>query len=143
MTDIAVFSQPYQTEDRSWLLSEFEDCYAEGGTLSVAAFVAGQHYVNGYIPSGTLLGVITTGGLLAPYLDAAGDGTNTCVGILLHSVRVLNPLGVALVKVGVAYSRYNMVVSQARLPFVVGTAAAGGYVDAAAKTDLKNVLFLA
>lgn len=143
MTDFTVFSQSYQTEDRSWLLSEFEDCYAESGTLSVAAFNAGQHYANGYIPSGTALGKITSSGLLAPYLDAASDGSQTCIGYLLSSVRVLNPIGGVLAKIGVAYSRYNLVVSQGRLPFTSGTAAAGGYIDANGIADLKNVLHLA
>ena len=96
MTDIGVFTQSFQSEDRSWLLSEFEDAYAIGGTLDITKFTAGTHYANGYIPSGTILGQVTTGGLWGPYDDTAVDGRNTAIGILASSLRVLNPVGVAL-----------------------------------------------
>lgn len=146
MTNIAVFQQPFQTEDRSWLLSDFDDIYAEGGTLSVAAFTAATHYPNGYLPSGTLVGVITASGLLGPYDGTATDGRQTCTGLTVDSVTFFNytPVNGLLTSIGVAVTRFNAVVSQARLPFNATNAATGrGYVDAAAITALRNVLFLA
>lgn len=144
MTDIGVFSQPYQSEDRSWLLSDFGDVYAEGGTLDITTLTAATHYPNGYLPSGFAIGKVTTGGLLGPYDDTASDGRQTCIGVTVQSVRILNPLGVALAKVGIAYTRYNAVISLARLPFNSTNAATGrGYIDANGQTDLKNILFLA
>jgi len=139
MTYIGVFTQQYQSEDRSWLLSEFDDCYGEGGTLDVSTFTAGTHYPNGYLPSGTAVGIITASGKLGPYDPAASDGTETCVGLTLGDARILDPIGGTRAAVGVAYTRYNAVVSLARLPFQSGT----GSLDAAGQTDLSHVLCLA
>jgi hypothetical protein len=144
MTDIGVFSQPFQAEDRSWLLSEFEDAYCPGLTLDISKFTQATHYANGFIPSGTVLGLVTATGLYGPYDDTAADGRQTATGILVGSVRAINPLGGALAKVGGAQVVYNAVVSVARLPFNSTNAATGrGYIDAAGQTDLKFLYFAA
>lgn len=67
MTDITVFAQQFQTEDRSWLLTVFGREYRSNIQLDVTAFTQGTHYPNGYIPSGTPLGKITASGLWGPY----------------------------------------------------------------------------
>lgn len=144
MTDIGVFTQPFQTEDRSWLLSEFEDAYSISGTIDVSQFTLATHYPNGFIPSGTILGLVTATGLWGPYNDTATDGRQTAVGILNSAVRVLNPLGGPLTKIGVAAIVYNAVISQAKLPFnATNAATARGYIDAAGIADLSKLLFLA
>jgi hypothetical protein len=144
VTDIGVFSQPFQTEDRSWLLSEFEDAYSISGTLDVTQFTLATHYPNGFIPSGTILGVVTATGLWGPYNDTAADGRQTAVGILNSAIRVLNPIGGALTKIGAAAIVYNAVISQSKLPFNSGNAATPrGYIDAAGIADLSKLLFLA
>jgi hypothetical protein len=142
MTDIAVFTQPFAAEDLSWNLTPRWGGFVAQGTIDVTKFNAAQTYPNGYIPSGAILGVVTAGGLLAPYLDAAVDGTQTAVGILAASVQVLQPTGVAKAKVGVAYMVHG-IISQARLPFTVGNQALGGYIDANGRTDLKLIYFAA
>lgn len=141
MTDIAVFTQPFQAEDLSWDLSNPEVPYVESGTLDITKFVQAQHFANGYIPSGTVLGKVTASGLLGPYLDAASDGTQTAVGILRASIQVVQPTGALKAKVGCPVLRAFGVIRTVRLPFLVGNAAAGGYIDAAAQTDLKNLFF--
>jgi len=146
LTDFSVQTLSFTAEDRSWLLSEFEDAYAFSGTIDVSKFTAATHFPNGYIPSGTVLGAVTSGGLLGPYDDTAVDGRQTAVGILLSAVRVwTNPWGgTPLAKVGVAYVAPFIVVSQARLPFNSGNAASGrGYIDANGITDLKLTYFAA
>lgn len=144
MTDIGVFSQPFTAEDRSWLLSEFEDCYCPGGTLDITKFTLATHYPNGYIPSGTVLAPVTATGLYGPYDDTAVDGRAVASGILVGSVRVINPLGVALAKVGIAQVVYNAVISVSKLPFNATNAATGrGYIDAAGQADLKFLYFAA
>lgn len=144
MTDIGVFSQPFTAEDRSWLLSDPDNAYASGATLDISKFTAATHYPNGYIPSGVVLGVVTATGLYGPYDDTAADGRQTATGITFGSVRAINPLGVALAKVGVAQVVYNAVISVARLPFNSTNAATGrGYIDAAGQTDLKFLYFAA
>lgn len=145
MTDFSVQTLSFTAEDRSWLLSEFEDVYAFSGTIDVTKFTQATHFVNGYIPSGTVLGTVTTGGLLGPYDDTQTDGRQTASGILLSSVRVIQPwTGTALAKVGVAFVRSFAVVSQSKLPFNSTNAATGrGYIDANGIADLKLIDFAA
>ncbi|MGI9091549.1 MAG: head decoration protein [Gemmatimonadaceae bacterium] len=143
MTDIGVFTQPYLAEDRSWLLSEPDNAYQIGGTLSIPAFTQAVHYPNGYIPSGTVVGLITASGLYGPYDDTATDGRQTAVGVLFGSIRVLNPVGGTLVKVGGAFiAGGSPSIATSRLPFNSTNAATGrGYIDAAGQVDLKFVQF--
>lgn len=143
MTDISVFSTPFQAENLSWDLSSPGVPYVESGTLDVSLFNAAQHFPNGFIPSGTVLGKVTAGGALGPYLDTAGDGRQTAVGVLRASVQVLQPTGVAKTKIGVAVMKAFGVISVSKLPFTSGTAALGGYIDAAGQTDLKSLFFAA
>lgn len=144
MTDIGVFSQPFTAEDRSWLLSEPEDAYCPGLSLDIAKFTQATHYPNGFIPSGTALGLVTATGLYGPYDDTAVDGRQAATGILFGSIRAINPLGYALAKVGAAQVVYSAVISVSRLPFNAGNAAAGrGYIDTAGQADLKFIYFAA
>lgn len=139
MTDIGVYTHSYQAEKLDWDLGHPHQGFEGSGTLSVAAFTQAQHFANGYLPSGTILGKLTSGGLLAPYLDANSDGSNVAVGILKASVKMVNDDGTLKVKVGCAFWVAFRPISVAKLPFTSGTAAAGGYVDADAKTDLPLI----
>lgn len=145
MTDIAVFNQPLQSEDLSWDLTPPHGGFDQQGVLGIAAFTQAQHFPNGYIPAGTVLAKGTSGtfnGLLIPYLDAGTLGASAAVGILKASVKVVQPNGAVQTKVGCAYRVHGMV-SVARLPFTVGNAAAGGYIDANGQADLKFIYFAA
>lgn len=143
MTDIGVFTQPFQAENLSWDLSNPGVPYVEAGTLDVSLFTAAQHFPNGFIPSGTVLGVKTSSGLLGPYLDAAADGRQTAVGFLRASVQVLQPNGAAKTKIGVAVLKAFGVVSVGKLPLTSGGAAAGGFLDANGQADLTKIHFAA
>jgi hypothetical protein len=63
MTNIGVFSKPYQTEDRSWLLTELEDAFKLSGTLDITTLTKATHYANYYVPSGLVVGKVTASGL--------------------------------------------------------------------------------
>lgn len=67
MTDIGVFTQPLLAEDLSWDLTPPGQGFDVGGTLLISAFTQAQHFPNGYLPSGTVLGKITSSGLWGPY----------------------------------------------------------------------------
>lgn len=142
MTDIGVFTQPFQAEDLSWDLSNPETPYVESGTLDITLFTQAQHFANGYIPSGTVLGKVTATGLLGPYLDAAVDGRTTAVGILRGSIQVVQPTGAIKSKVGCAVLKAFGVVRIPRLPFTSGNAAGGGYIDANGQADLPRIHFV-
>lgn len=145
MTDISVFSQSLQTEDRSWdLTPDKEMSHDVGGTIDVSAFTQAQHFVNGFIPSGAVLCLFTGGGhsgFYGPYLDAGSNGQATAVGILRSSVTVVQPNGALKTKVGCAITKAFAVVSKSHLPFTSGTAAAGGYLDTDAQADLPLIYF--
>lgn len=144
MTDFAVYTQPYNPEDLSWDLSGAgEGVYAEGATLDISKFTQAQHFPNGYIPSGTILGKVTASGLLGPYLDAASDGTQTAVGILRGSIRVVTSTGAIKSKVGCSVVKAFQAVSISHLPFNSTSAAAGGYIDANGQADLPRIHFAA
>jgi hypothetical protein len=142
--DIGVQSTQYQVEDRSWLLSELGTTPGENPTvvLDISKFTQAQHFANGYIPSGTVLGKVTATGLYGPYLDAASDGTQTAVEILSASVRVTRQDGSLPAKVGGA-GVHRGEVDPAKLPFTSSNAAAGGYIDTNGKADLKFINFRA
>lgn len=143
MTDISVSTQQFQAEDLSWDLSNPAVPFVDSGTLDVSLFNQAQHFPNGFIPSGTYLGKKTAGGLLGPYLNAAADGRETCVGVLRHSIQVVQTNGSLKTKIGVAVMKAFGVIKESRLPFTSGTAALGGYVDAAAKADLPQLFHTA
>ena len=141
MTDIGVYTQPFQAENLSWDLSRPDVPFVDSGTLDVSLFTAAQHFPNGYIPSGTVLGKVTASGLLGPYLDAATDGRQTAVGVLRASIQVLNPNGTAKSKVGCPVLKAFGVVKTSALPLTSGTAAGGGYIDANGQADLPRLHF--
>lgn len=98
MTNIGVETKSFQLpNDRSWLLSIWGQGPGENPTvlLDVSTFTAGTHFPNGYIPSGTALGVITASTdankiTVGPYDDAAVDGRGTFFGFLHSDVKVPN-----------------------------------------------------
>lgn len=140
MTDITVFSQSAQVEDLSWDLTPPHGGWEINGVLDVTAFNPAQHYANGYLKSGIVLGRNTTTQLLGPYLGSASNGTQTAVGLLKASVSLVQPTGVAKAKVGCAV-RVHAIISERQLPYTSSNAALGGYVDAAARTALRNIYF--
>lgn len=144
MTYPGVETVSYQTEKRSWLRSLHGTDITKSVVLDVSIFNAAQ-YPNGYIPSGTVLGVISASSnanvtVVGPYDDTASDGRQTAAGILFSSVKVPNladltkdPGGAMLV---------HCFVREAKLPFQSGQTGRG-YIDANGKTDLKLIDFSA
>lgn len=133
MTDIAVETQTYLPADRPWLLFESsgpnQPVPTDAGVLNFALFTAGTHYPNGFLPSGLVLGRVTTGGRLGPYDNTATDGRQTAVGFLYNSTRVPSDTSR---KVAAAIVDVFAVVSESRLP-------SGHGLDAAGKVDLPLI----
>jgi hypothetical protein len=141
MTDISVFSQAFQFEDLSWDLTPVGSAFIIGGTLDTSLLNAGQHYPNGYLKSGFVIGKVTTGGLLGPYLDAAVDGRTKAVGILRASVKIARyGDGSVIPKIGVSVLVHGQV-DPTKLPYTSGNAATGGYLDANGQADLPLIYF--
>jgi hypothetical protein len=137
-TNIAVTSNAYQVEKRSWLIPQPGSVgpgYTPSGTLLPSLFTAGTHYPNGFIPSGTVLGRVTASGYLGPFDPAATDGRQTAVGLLFSSVGV--NAAVPTQPVGGAFVAAFAVVRTAKLPFQSGV----GSLTAAARTALATIYF--
>jgi len=65
--DIAVHTDVFAIEDRSWLGSAFGTNATRTITLDLSLFSSTTHYPAGYLPSGMVLGRVTSSGLYGPY----------------------------------------------------------------------------
>jgi hypothetical protein len=140
-TDINVISTAYQVEKRSWYLGSADDPgFIQSITLDVSAFNA-VHYPNGYIPSGTILAVLDSGGKAVPYLDAGTGGAGVAKGILFSAVKIPN-LSDLTKDVGGAMLVAFAPVSVAKLPFTSSTTQ-GGFIDTAGKAELPLIYWAA
>lgn len=79
--DLSVKTDTIGRDDQSWLGSARGTSQAQSIALLMAAFVAGTHYPNGYLPSGLALHKITAGAAVGQYGPAAtrtvADGATT------------------------------------------------------------------
>lgn len=142
MTFIGVNTTAYQVEKRSWYLGSADiPGFTQSITLDVSAFNLAQHYANGYIPSGTILGVLSAGGKAVPYLNTGAGGAEVAAGILFSSVKIPD-LADLTKDVGAAMLVAFAPVSVAKLPFTSSTTL-GGFIDATGRTDLPNIYWAA
>lgn len=144
MTNFGLTSIPYVSPQRTWLADRHGTDVMPGVPLDLTKFNAAQHYPNGFIPDGCVLGKVTSSGKYAPYLASASDGTQTAVGILFNPVSVFQPgtiNGTLNVNVSGPILLHGFV-NVANLPFNSTNQALGGYIDSAAQTALKLIAFL-
>ena len=129
MSDINVQTTNYQAENRGWLWGTHGTGPGDNpsATLDVSLFTQATHYPNGYIPSGTVLGKVTSSGLYGPYDPSATDGREDAAGLLFGTLKATGRPAGALVVHGF--------VQASRLPFQSGT----GSADSAAKTALNLI----
>lgn len=146
-TDIRVYTQSYQTPNRSWHLSPHGGDFTPSCAVDLTTFTQATHYPNGFIPSGTVLGLITaasdaTKNIVGPYASGATDGRQTAWGILYNDVRVTDMTGNVDTskKIGDAAVVHGFV-KISKLPIANG-AAGGGFIDAAGQTALKLIYFV-
>ena len=133
-SDISVHSSSYQVDNREWLVGQHGVDLTPGVTLDISLFTKNTHFPNGYIPSGTVLGKVTTSGLYGPYVDGASDGREVAAGLLFSFVRAIDATGTTLAKVGGAIFVHGGV-KEAKLP-------ANSGVNAAGKADLSKIVWL-
>jgi hypothetical protein len=95
MSTVDITLQPTETwvaENRSWLGSRDGTEVTQSITLATSTFTEGTHFPDGFVPSGMVLGQITsvgaTQGMFGPYDNAASDGRQTAVGFLFTSVKM-------------------------------------------------------
>lgn len=131
-SDISVRSHSFQIDDRAWLIGQHGVDLTPSVTLDITKFTKNTHYPNGFIKSGTPLGVVTATGLYGPYNDAAADGTEVCRGLLFSFARAIDEFGNTLAKVGGARFIHGAV-KEAKLPIAI---------NANGKADLPLIVWL-
>lgn len=129
----------YAIDDNSWLDDRHGTDTGRPCTLDLTTFDASQK-VNGFVPSGCALGIITassTGNalVLGPYDDTAVDGRAVLYGHLFGGVKV----NAGSTKAGGVVLRHCFVKTN-KLPFQTGQTGRG-YVDAAGIADVKGAIF--
>jgi hypothetical protein len=138
MSDLSLRETNYETSRYAWLASAFGTERRFTGSLDVSLFTEADHFADGFIPAGMVLGPVTaTPGLYGPYDDGAADGTEVAAGHLWHNVRI--PVGTTTGERVVAIADHLIVV-EANLPDVGATV--NGGIDAAAKVDLVHCQYV-
>lgn len=137
-TDISMQTTNYQVGSKQWLLSPLTGInFKRNVTLDVSTFTAGTHYPNGFIPAGTVIGLITASKLGGIYdsTTPATDGRQVAYGILCEDARVVQQNGTTSAKVSTAVIVMDAAIAVSKLPFQSGK----GSIDAAAKTALNLI----
>lgn len=142
MTAMGMFSQAFGTPNRTWLADDHGTEVMPGVALDLTLFDPTQHYPNGWLPDGIVLGKVTSGGKYGPYLGTASDGRQTAAGIMFNPVSVFAPGTASLLTIVSVPLFLHGFVADVNLPFNSTNQALGGYIDAAAKTAMKNIIFL-
>lgn len=127
-------------ENLEWDLTPPDGGFVRGGTLDISAFNAAQHFPEGFIKSGLVLAQRTTDQLLVPYIAGGASGAGTPFGIQRASVPVARYGSTNRTRIGVGVLAHG-VVKVSKLPYTSANAAAGGFLDAAAKTALPLILW--
>ena len=127
MSNIAVHSGGNGKADaRKWAVDISGQKGRWNATLLMSTFTAGTHYPDGFLPTGIVLGKITSGGsagLYGLYDDAATDGRQTAVGFLWTAFTPTGTNEAAAVWLGPGF------IEEAKLPAAHG-------LDAEAKVEL-------
>lgn len=134
--DLSVRTRTFAGSDPSWLGSAHGTTSNRTVTLDLSKFDFASTFTSKMIPSGVLLGKVTSSGLYGPYNDALSNGQETAKGILFTDVDVadfITDLGSTTLtgKRVIAPMLITGIVVEAKLP-------TGSGVDSNGKTDLKN-----
>ncbi|OBK14084.1 hypothetical protein [Mycobacterium asiaticum] len=107
-----------------------------GASTAVVTTPTPAHYANGYIPSGTAIGKVTSTGLFGPYDNTANDGREVLYGFTYADVRAVRSNGSVASKVGTG-AVVSGAVSVSKLPFQTGA----GSLDSSGRADVPTIRF--
>jgi len=131
--DLALTIDTIGQDDQRWLGTAHGTSAGDSITLDAAAFTAGTHFPNGYLPSGTCVSLNTSTQKYGPYTTGGANGTGTAAGFLLTPVQVKTASSTPS---GALYWHGEVVT--AYLPFQSGT----GSIDATGKGQLAQIKFV-
>ena len=133
-TDISVSTDTLRRgTSRAWLAGPHGADLPKHAVYDFNLFAHANFTALGYIPNGTLLGVVTATGKVGPYSDAATDGRQTAIGWAFNDTTI--PADKAKVVTDAYLPHCGVHVSG--LPFKTGD----GALDANARTDLDDCVF--
>ena len=143
MVALDITSEAWNTDDKSWLGHQFGLDTARPVTLDLSLFNATDHYVNGFIPSGVVIGKVTATGRYGPYDPDGVDGRETAAFITLNAARVVrdgNESGTLTLSANAGL--WQCIVKESKLPALPdGSGGGEGIPDAGAKAELPNVIW--
>lgn len=129
-------SETIGTGDQSWIGDPNMVYKSRSEILSVAAFTAGTHYPNGYLPSGTPVALVA--GVLVPYDKT--EATTTNAGVLAGHILTDQPV-VGAANFGVPVIDSGRV-KVSKVPYNPGTAGVFAKPIAPLKTADITIIFL-
>jgi hypothetical protein len=132
-----ITSDSWGVGSKAWLLHRKGMDTCRPITLDLTLFTAaGADYVD-FIPSGTSLGIVTVGGLYAPYDNTETNGTEDFVGYLFEDVRLNDSEGNAFsVAAGALF--WEGIVRRDNLP---AAPTGPGDHDTAAESDVTTIRY--
>lgn len=123
-------------DSQAWLANMKGTTTMRSITVDLALFTA-DHVLQGFIPSGTVLGKVTATGKYGPYDNAASNGLEVAAGHLWDAIQMTagdtHDVSAALFWEGI--------VRESKLPAFADLANAKGELDANAKTDLIHIRY--
>jgi hypothetical protein len=132
--NIKVGEETFGGASKSWLRTRMGLQDMKSIMLDISSF-SSNHLKNGYIPSGTALGVITDSGKYGPYAPDGDDGREVLAGHLFEDARL--DTGSVSTATDVASALYwHGVVNEANLPSFDGTDE--GMIDDDGKADVSS-----
>ena len=133
-TDITVSAETKRrAPSRRWLAGPHGVDLPKHGVYDFSLFTHANFTTDGLIPSGTLLGVVTTGGKVGPYDSGASDGRQVAAGVAFNDTSI--PSNPATVVTDAYLPHCGVRVSA--LPLTTGP----GALSVAARGDLSNIVF--
>lgn len=135
---VNITNESWSVDSKEWLATRkgFDTCRSV--TLDLSLFTTGDGFgADDYIPSGTVIGLVTATGLYGPYDPTASDGTETAAGHIFEAARMSDSDKNSFTR-SVVPMLWEGVVIESKLPAFSGSK---GEIDSAAKGDLTHVRY--
>ena len=135
---VNITTESWSVDSKEWLATRkgFDTCRSV--TLDLSLFTSGDGCgADDYIPSGTVIGLVTASGLYGPYNPTATDGTETAAGHIFEAARITDSDKNAFTRAVVPMLWEGVVIASKLLVF----SGAKGEIDTAGKADLTHVRY--
>jgi len=129
---LEIKTDSWVNDDQSWCATQEGRDVCRSITVDISLFTV-DHYVNGFIPSGTVLAIKTATGFYGPYTPGDATGLQNAKGHLYTPVVVKDSKGNTYSKTSGALYWGPGIVTKSKLPDFLNTANLKGELDATAE----------